>query len=162
MRSKFTAILAVLFVLAVVFTVMPAVTAAKFSRRPPLPDKNGGPLDLQFYLELKLSDSQQAKMTKIINKYHDKEKSLKNKMMEARKNLMSVMHMEPFDEAAVRKTFRDASTLEEDVFILRAKMMNELNAVLTLKQKDMLKERKEQKMERFKQHFNPWHETRGE
>jgi Spy/CpxP family protein refolding chaperone len=166
MRYKTNMILAVFFVLAVVFTVIPAVRAGNFRHKPPMPGVIGGPegvpLGLQFYLELKISDSQQAQMTKIINKYRDEEKPLKNKIIQARENLMSVMHAEPFDEKAARKTFRNASTLEETVFILRAKMMNELNAVLTSKQKEMLKKRREQKIEQKKQHFDPWHEKKAE
>jgi Spy/CpxP family protein refolding chaperone len=166
MKSKSNTILAALFVLAVVFTVVPVVKAGNFGPKPPMPDMKGGPgggpFDLEFFLEFKLSDSQQAKMTKIINKYQDEEKRLKNNMMESRKNLMSVMHTEPFDEAAARKAFRNTSTLEEDMFILRAKMMGELNSVLNSKQKEMLKKRREQKIERIRQHFDARHENDGE
>jgi Spy/CpxP family protein refolding chaperone len=149
MKFKSNSILAALFVLAVVFAVTPEVKAENFCPKPPIPDMKGGPgrgpLDLEFFLEFKLSDSQQAEMTKIMNKYQDEEKRLKNNMMESRKNLMSVMHTEPFYEAAARKAFRNTSTVEEDVFILRAKMMDELNSVLNSKQKEMLKKTKRTK-----------------
>ncbi len=170
MRYKNNMILASLFVLAIVFAVAPEVKARNSGPKPPMHGMKGGPafgpedihFDLRFFLEFKLSDSQQDKMAKIINKYQDEEKGLKNKMMEARKNLMSVMHTEPFDEATARKAFRNASTLEEDVFILRAKMMGEMNLVLTSKQKEMLKKRREQKIDRARQHFDPRHENDGE
>ena len=166
MKSKFNTVLTVLFVLAVVFAVTPAVKARNFGPKPPMPGMKGGPeggpFGLKYILEFKLSDSQQSKMTRIINKYQDEEKRLKNNIMEARKNLMSVMHTEPFDEAAARKAFRNASTLEENAFILRAKMMGELNSELTFKQKEMLKKRREQKFERIKQHFEPWLENERE
>lgn len=162
MKSKFNTVLTVLFALTVVFAVTPAVKAGNFCPKPPMPGMKGGPFGLKYILEFKLSDSQQAKMTKIIDKYQDEEKRLKNNIMEARKNLMSVMHTEPFDEAAARKAFRNASRLEENAFILRAKMMGELNSELTSKQKEMLKKRREHKIERIKQHFEPWLENERE
>jgi Spy/CpxP family protein refolding chaperone len=167
MKIKSNMILAVLFVLAVVFTATPFVKAEIFGQKPPMPGMKDGPeggpfFGLKFCLELKLSDSQQAKMKKIINKYQDEEKRLRNNMMESRKNLMSVMHTEPFDEAAARKAFRNTSSLEEDAFVLRAKIKSELDAVLTSDQKEMLKKRREHKMKRVRRHFDPPHENDGE
>jgi Spy/CpxP family protein refolding chaperone len=169
MMSKSNTILAALFVLATVFWVAPEVKAGHFGHKPPMhdmkppiPGMEDSPFGLKFILELKLSDSQQAELTKIINKYQNEEKHLKKKVMEARKNLMSVMHAEPLNEAAARKAFRNASILEEDGFILRAKMMGELNSVLTPRQKDVLKKRREQKIKRVGQHFDTRHKNDGE
>jgi hypothetical protein len=45
--------------------------------------------------------------------FHDiKRKLLKNNMMEARKNLMSVTQTESFGEAATREVFQNALTLQ--------------------------------------------------
>jgi Spy/CpxP family protein refolding chaperone len=162
MKSKTNTILAFFFVFAVLFWVAPEVNAGIFGHKPPMPGLEGGPFGLKPFLELKLSDSQQDEMKKIINKYQDEEKHLRKKMMKARKSLMSVMQVEPLKEAEARKAFHNASVLEEDRFILRAKMMGELNSVLTPGQKDMLKKRREHKIERVRQHFDIRHENDGE
>lgn len=155
MNFKSYKIFAAFFVLALGFTVTPVVNAGIFGHKPPMPGMEGMPFGLKLFLELKLSDSQQAKMTKIINKYQDKRKLLKNNMMEARKNVMSAMQTEPFDEAATREVFRNASTLQEDLFILRAKMLAEMKTILT-------SEQREQRIERIKQHFEAWLENERE
>jgi Spy/CpxP family protein refolding chaperone len=52
------------------------------------------------------------------------------------------MQADPFDEDAARKAFRQVSALREDRFVLKAKMMGELKALLTAEQRELLKEKK--------------------
>ena len=95
---------------------------------------------LRNFLELKLSDSQQAEMVNIITKYQDQRESLRSSMMEARNGLQAVLEAEQFNEEQARKAFQKASALREEMFVVRGKMMGELKAVLTPEQVGVLGE----------------------
>ena len=108
---------------------------------------------LRAFLDLKLSDSQQESMTTIIDKYRNQKENLRNSMIEVRKNLMTAINDEPFHEMEARKAFRETSTIREDMFVLRAKMMVEMKEVLTSEQLELLKERKARRMKGMKKRF---------
>ncbi len=114
---------------------------------------------LKAFLELKLSESQQGVMMNIIDKYQPEREDLRNRMMEARRNLRAVLRTEPFNEGDARKAFGEASSIREEMFLLRAKMMTELRAVLTPEQKELLKERRAQRAEKMKHRLNAWLEN---
>jgi len=98
-------------------------------------------------------------MMNIINKYQPEREGLRNRMMEARRNLRAVLRAEPFNEGGARKAFREASVMREEMFILRARMMTELRAVLTPEQKELIQERRAQRAERMKQRLETWFEN---
>ena len=101
------------------------------------------------FLELNLTETQRADMLTIINKYQDERQTLRNTAVEARRNLQTVLNVETFNEEAVRKALREKSDIREEMFILRIKMTNELKAVLTAEQLELLEERKSQRRERI-------------
>ncbi len=122
------------------------------------PDLGG----LKAFLELKLSDSQQGQMVNIIDKYQTKIDGLRNSARESRKNLARIMRAKQFNEGEARKAFREASAVREEMFLLRAKMMVELKAVLTPEQLASLKERRAQRMEKVRHAFDAWLEEKTE
>ncbi len=65
-----------------------------------------------------------------------------------------------FDEETVRKAFRERSKVHEDMAVLKAKMMNEISAVLTADQREALAEKKGRMDERMRKHFDAMDETR--
>ncbi|MDF1593234.1 MAG: Spy/CpxP family protein refolding chaperone [Desulfobacterales bacterium] len=97
---------------------------------------------LQLFMELKLTEAQQAEMMNIINRYRVAGEPLRSNVTDARKNLRAIIQSDLFNEAAVRQAFRQVSALREDRFVLRAKMMGELNALLTPAQREVLKDKK--------------------
>jgi len=117
---------------------------------------------LKALLELKLSDSQQEQMKNIISKYEDQREGLRDKMMEARKNIWTVLKAETFDEGNARNAFRAAAQVKEELFVLRAKMMSELKAVLTPEQLELVKERRAQRFERKRERLHGVAEKIGE
>ena len=154
-RKGSTIMVAVSMVLAFAFTT----DARSFG-----PGLKGGGMraglrGLRAFLELKLSDAQQVEMMNIINKYRDEREGLRDGMMEARKNLLAVLRAEPFNEEGAREAFRKASSVREEMFILRAKMISELKTILTPEQQELLKERRAQRLERFKKRFETWAEN---
>jgi Spy/CpxP family protein refolding chaperone len=113
---------------------------------------------LRAFHDLQLSDTQQESVTNIINQYQDQRETLRNSMVEARKNLRVVLQAEHFNEEDTRKAYREAAAVREDMFVLRAKMMVELRAVLTPEQLEILNERKAKRLERMKKRLGAWSE----
>ncbi len=156
-----------LTVMAVVSLVLVFATAFVVEARPFGPDmqKRGmgsGFAGLRAFHDLKLSDAQQESITNIINQFQNRRETLRNSMVDARKNLRVVLQTEQFNEEDARKAYREASTVREDMFVLRAKMMAELRAVLTPEQLELLKERKAKRLERMKRRFSAWTEKPSE
>jgi Spy/CpxP family protein refolding chaperone len=117
---------------------------------------------LRAFHDLKLSDTQQESITNIINQYQDQRETIRDSMVEARKNLRVVLQAVHFNEGDTRKAYREASALREDMFVLRAKMMAELRAVLTPEQLELLKERKAKRLERMKKRLGAWSEKQSQ
>lgn len=150
---------------AVVAAVSMAFALAFAAEARPFGPKRGmkfGLGGLKGFLELKLSEAQQGEMMNIINKYQPEREGLRDRMMEATRNLKAVLHAEPFNEGEARKAFREASAMREEIFVLRAKMMTEMRAVLTPEQKELIKERRAQRAETRKQRFETWLEKPGQ
>ena len=117
---------------------------------------------LRAFLELKLSDSQQAEMMNIVNKYRNERESLRNSIAETRKDLSTVLQAAQLNEEDARKAFRAASAIREEMFLLRAKMMAELKSVLTPEQLELWKERKTRRLEIVKHRLGAWLENHSE
>jgi Spy/CpxP family protein refolding chaperone len=106
---------------------------------------------LKTFLDLKLTDAQQAEMRSIIQKYEGQMEGLRGEMREAGKNVRAVLRAPVFDEQEGRKAFQAASAVREDLFILKAKMLAEMKGVLTPEQLALVKERRAERFERFRQ-----------
>jgi Spy/CpxP family protein refolding chaperone len=161
-RMKSKAIVTGLAVISMVLTVAWAVQARPFGPG----SRDGGPGaaigGLKAVLALKLSEDQQAQLMNIIGKYEEQREGLRSRMIEARKKLAAVLKAEAFSEEDARKTFREASEVRENLFVLRAKMMSEMKAVLTPEQLQQLQEEKAQRHERMKHRFEAWTERNAE
>jgi Spy/CpxP family protein refolding chaperone len=153
---KSTKAWAVVAAVSMAFALAFAAEARPFGPKRGMKSGLGG---LKGFLELKLSEAQQGEMMNIINKYQPEREGLRNQMMEARRNLRAVLHAEPFNEGEARKAFREASAMREEMFVLRAKMMTELKAVLTSEQKALIQERRAQRAEKIKQRLETWLEN---
>lgn len=151
--------LTVMVAFSMVYALALAAEARPFGpNRGIRPDLGG----LKAFLQLKLSDSQQMQMMNILNKYQTDRESLRNSIMEARKNLSAVLRAEKFNNEHARKAFREASVVREEMFVLKAKMMAELKAVLTPEQREFLKDRRTQRMGRLRHRFDTWLENKAE
>jgi Spy/CpxP family protein refolding chaperone len=97
--------------------------------------------------ELDLTADKKKKVDDILTKNHDERKKLMEILREAHKQLNTVISAKEFDEAAFRKGFQQASSIKENLAVLRAKMIPELRAVLTPEQVGYLRGRMEAKKE---------------
>jgi Spy/CpxP family protein refolding chaperone len=155
-EMKSTKAWAVVAAVSMVFALAFAAEARPFGPKRGMKFGLGG---LKGFLELKLSDAQQGEMMNIINKYQSEREGLRDRMIEARRNLKAVLHAEPFNEGEARKAFQEASAMREEVFVLRARMMTELRGILTPEQKELIKERRAQRAEKMKQRLETWLES---
>jgi len=155
-EMKSTKAWAVVAAVSMAFALAVAAEARTFGPKRGMKFGLGG---LKGFLELKLSDAQQGEMMNIINKYQTEREGLRDRVIEVRRNLRVVLHAEPFNEGEARKAFREASAMREEMFVLRAKMMTELRAVLTPEQKELIKERRAQRAEKMKQRLETWLEN---
>ena len=149
-------------VVSMVFAGAMAAMAGDFPCRHHKPGFGPGFLGLKAVLELKLSESQQNQVLDIIGKYEDEMKNNRDNTREARKNFITAMHAEVFDEGQVRAAFKELSLIREESIVSRGKMMSELKAVLTPEQMALLKERKALRKGRIKARHGARLENLGE
>ena len=117
---------------------------------------------LKAFLDLKLTDAQQAAMTNVMNKYQDQMENLRGDLRETGRDVRAVLQAPVYDEQEARKAFRAASAVKEDLFVMRTKMMSEMKAILTPEQLELLKERRAQGLERFRHGLDALSEAQGE
>ena len=146
-RNALTGILSALVVVAF------AISAEARPFGPAFGDPGSGSAlaALQTFLALKLNNAQQDQMQGILSRYQAQEGELRAKMRETRRDNWKALNATQFDEATARAAFEKASSIREEMFILRAKMMVELKSVLTPEQVNLLKERRAERMRRFEQ-----------
>jgi Spy/CpxP family protein refolding chaperone len=105
---------------------------------------------LKTFIELNLSDSQKSQVLNILEKYQRERQDTLDSLLEARKHLSTVTHAEEFNEDDVRKAYRKVSSIEEEVFVSRAKMMAELRAGLNPEQIELLRELRAQRIQKMR------------
>ena len=110
----------------------------------------GGLAGLKTFIELNLSETQKTEVLRITDKYQDKRLSTREKLREARDNLRNALKSEQFNENGVRTAYRRVSSIQEDMLILRMQMRSELKTILTPKQSELLKEKKERRLAKKK------------
>jgi len=148
--------------LAIICLVASHAGAKSFGPGNPSRNFGGGLAGLKMFIELNLSETQKTEVLRITNKYQDKRLSTREKLRESRDNLRNALKSEQFNEDGVRTAYRQVSSIQEDLLVLRVQMRSELKALLTPEQSELLKERRalrsakmktrlEDRLERFNQ-----------
>ena len=137
--------LTMILVLVVVLVGVVATTAAVFPGHHRRGARGFRLMGLKTFIELDLSGSQKSQALNILEKYQRERQDTLDSLLEARKHLSKVIHAEEFNEDDVRKAYRQVSSIEEELFVLRAKIMAELRSVLNPEQIELLRERKAQR-----------------
>jgi Spy/CpxP family protein refolding chaperone len=117
---------------------------------------------LKTLIELNLSDSQESQILNILEKYQRERQDTLDSLLKTRKHLSTVIHAEGFNEGDVRRAYQQVSSIEEELFVLRAKMMGELRAVLNPEQIELLRERRAQRTEKMRGRLETWLQNPGE
>lgn len=145
-KRTVTIALALALVLASAF----AVDAGHVGQRSRNHSMGLGLKGLKTFLELKLSDAQQAEMLSIIEKHQDKRENALDAFRKAKKALQTRMQHAEFNEVAVRKAIQEVHAMREDLIVLKGKIMAELKGVLTPEQNALLAQRRAQRIQRMK------------
>jgi Spy/CpxP family protein refolding chaperone len=117
---------------------------------------------LKTLIELNLSDSQESVILGIIEKYERDRENTVNSLREARKNLRRALQAIEVNEEKVREAYRQTVPIREELLVMRARMMAELKTVLTAEQRQLLEDRKAQRLQRLKGRLGPWLEDRND
>ncbi|MCP4346476.1 MAG: Spy/CpxP family protein refolding chaperone [Desulfobacterales bacterium] len=111
-------------------------------------------MGLKALLSLDLSDAQKTEVANILKKYQDDMKTAADKLAEAKNNMGDLIHADEFNEAEIRKAFQAASSIKEELVVLKAKIFSEIKPVLTPEQIETLEERKAKHAEKRKKHMD--------
>ncbi len=111
----------------------------------------GGP-GLGTLMGLNLSDAQRDQALKIMETYQIDRIKARGDMIKEHENLREALRGDTFDEKKVRQAYKKIASLREDQLVARAKVMNEMKAILTPEQVKLLDERTEA--------VSDWKETR--
>lgn len=157
---KRKAVIAAAIAISVVLVLAVAVHARPFASG----FRHGGAgIDgLKALLELNLTEDQRVQLVTILNKYEQQREDLRHDAMGAGLNVAKVLRAESFDEERARKAFREASSVREEMFVMRAKMMSEIKTVLTPEQFKLLQEKRKQGRDRVRERMQTWSEVTGE
>ena len=142
----------------IVTILMGFVTISAAQARPFGPQGKAGHMRLEFdglrpFLKMDLTDTQRSQIKDIITKYRDERANLQADIQTQRIDFTNLLQSESFNEEKARETFRKDSAIREEMFILRAKMIMEIKAVLNPEQLELLKEHKVKRMERLSRRF---------
>ena len=152
MRSRTIVIAA--FVLAIVFAVSSVAMARGFGKSDKGYHSRQGLMGLRTVMELNLSDSQKDQALKIMEKYQNNRAEVRESLIKERDSLRTAIQADEFNEGNTREVFQKASSIREDMFIERAKMMTEMKKILTPDQIKVLNERKAERLEKMKGHMD--------
>lgn len=153
---KLNKVLVSVLFLTIFFAGTVAVEAGRFGRHHgPSGVMGPGLHGLKTMIQLDLSDPQKSQIMSIIEKYDNQRESLKESLREAKRNLARVLQTEQPDEAEIRNALRRAAPIKEELFVMRVKMMAELQTVLTPEQLQLLERRKGHRFGRVKARIGP-------
>ena len=97
---------------------------------------------LELLADLDIQPGQKSEIAKILKEHRPEIKVAADALAEARKDLFAAVHADVFSESAVRRAHKTVAAAEENVVVLRARLVQEVRGVLTEKQRAELQERR--------------------
>jgi Spy/CpxP family protein refolding chaperone len=110
---------------------------------------------LKTLMELDLSDSQKTRILSLIQEYERDREALEEELVEARHALANAMRAEVMDEDEIRSAFRQVSEVREELLLLGARTRAKLETILTSEQRQLLEERRAERMEKRQRRHRP-------
>ena len=145
MKSARKSIVVLSVVLAVVFALSSSALARGYGKGGGGCWSGQGPAGTQFGLRgvmgLDLSDTQRDQAIKIRENHQINRIKAQGDLLKAHDALSKALQADTIDEKAVRDAYKKVSSLREDRIVARAKMANEMKAILTPEQIKVLDER---------------------
>lgn len=135
------------------------IAAPALAQRPP-PGEEGrrhkkGGVVKKVLRQLDLTEEQKTQVRAIGEKFRKNMKPQRDAIRAAQDKVHQALLAEPFSESKARSAFRQASLLREDQFIARAKMMEEINKLLTPEQREKFKKIKAEAREKHRERRGP-------
>lgn len=145
MKSAQKSIVVLSVILAVVFALSSSALARGYGKGGGGYWAGQGPAGTQFGLRgvmgLDLSDTQRDQAIKIMENHQIDRIKTQGDLLKAHDALSKALQADTIDEKAVRDAYKKVSSLREDRIVARAKMANEMKAILTPEQVKVLDER---------------------
>ncbi|MEA3360781.1 MAG: Spy/CpxP family protein refolding chaperone [Thermodesulfobacteriota bacterium] len=107
----------------------------------------GHHMGMRGLVQLDLDKTQKAEIANIIEKLKPEMIALRDQIQQAREKRQSLQKSQALNEDQVRQAFQTMNPLLENMFVLRAKMRNEIRTVLTEEQIDQIEEKRAQRWE---------------
>lgn len=105
---------------------------------------------LKAFIRLNLTDQQKQEIAAILKAYQGDIVTAVDAVVVARKNLIETIHGAVYNENDVRKASKDVAVAEEELAVLRAKVVSELKGVLTTEQLSALEQFKSDFLDKVK------------
>lgn len=105
---------------------------------------------LKAFIRLNLTDQQKQEIAAILKTYRDDIVTAVDNVIVARKNLLETIHGSEYNETAVRTASQAVANAEEELAVLRAKVVSEVKGVLTAEQLSKIEQLKTDIMDRVK------------
>lgn len=112
------------------------------------PERTGERFLARMSKTLDLSAEQQEKIKAIMEEHRNKVAPLRQNLDESRDKLRQTAKAGTFDEAAVRTLAANQATAKTELMVERARVKNQIHAVLTPEQRKLAEEKMEQMLER--------------
>lgn len=126
----------------VIGCVVAASAASAFEGRGRHHGGKGADCGFGFLKQLDLTDAQKSGIAEIMERFDPPIDALRTEIHQARQQMQTALREAPFNEAQVRAAYREISPLNEDIFVLRARMKSEIRSQLTEDQVKALEERR--------------------
>jgi Spy/CpxP family protein refolding chaperone len=102
-------------------------------------------MGMHALVQLELDKTQKAEIANIIEKVKPEIIALRDQIQQAREKRQSLQKSQAFNEDQARQAFQTMNPLLEDMFMLRAKMRNEIRSVLTEEQINQIEEKRDRR-----------------
>jgi protein CpxP len=102
-------------------------------------DRHGGGI-ARMVERLDLTPEQRTTIRGIVDQARPQFRQVRDRMMENRKQLRTLMQQDTYDEAQVRQLAQAQGAAKADMIVLRTKVQSEIRKVLTEQQRDQLKQ----------------------
>lgn len=96
---------------------------------------------------LNLTQEQREQVRAIVDKHRPQTRALRDQLTESHKQLREIVRSDRFNENEVRKLAEAQGKLKAEMIVQRAKVQNEIRAVLTEEQRRQLDEMRKQRHE---------------
>ncbi len=121
--------------------------------------RGDGPMRMERMLgQLDLTDAQREQIETILDVHRNAAAGQRADLHAARAALADRIHADVFDEQAIRDAAAAVATIEVDIALSRATLLQQVRGVLTPEQQDRLEQLHERRFRHMSDGAGPWHE----